>query len=60
MEYQILLDMAATKSFMSKSDYLRCKSSHSLPKFASKTHRIQVENGQYVIYHTNSDRYTWS
>ena len=33
---------------MSKSHYLRCKSLHSLLKFASKTQRIQVGNGQYV------------
>ena len=33
---------------MSKSHYLRCKSLHLLPKFASKTQRIQVGNGQYV------------
>ena len=33
---------------MSKLYYLRCKSLHSLPKFASKTQRIQVGNGQYV------------
>ena len=32
---------------MSKSHYLRCKSLHSLPKFASKTQRIQAGNGQY-------------
>ena len=36
MECQILLDIEASKSFMSKSHYLRCKSLHSLPKFASK------------------------
>ena len=47
-ECQILLDTGASKSFMSKSHYLHCKSLHSLPKFASKTQRIQVENGQYV------------
>ena len=35
---------------MSRSHYLHCKSLHSLPKFASKTHRIQVENGQYVRF----------
>ena len=29
MECQILLDMRASKSFMSKSHYLRCKSYHS-------------------------------
>ena len=27
---------------------MRCKSLHLLLKFASKTQRIQVENGQYV------------
>ena len=48
MECQILLDMGVSKSFMSKTHYLRCKSLHSLPKFASKTQRIQVGNGQYV------------
>ena len=33
---------------MSKSHYLHCKSLHSLPKFMSKTQRIQVGNGQNV------------
>ena len=33
---------------MSKSFYIHCKSLHSLPKFASKTQRIQVGNGQFV------------
>ena len=33
---------------MSKSFYMHCKSLHSLPKFASKTQRIQVGNGQFV------------
>ena len=31
IECQILLDMGVSKSFMSKSYYLRCKSLHSLP-----------------------------
>ena len=44
-ECQILLDMGASKSYMSKSYYLRCKTLHDLPKFASKTQRIQVGNG---------------
>ena len=48
MECQILLDTGASKSFMSKSYYLCCKTLHSLPKFASKMQRIQVGNGQYV------------
>ena len=42
IECQILLDMGVSKSFMSKSHYLRCKSLHALLKFASKTQRIQV------------------
>ena len=47
-ECQLLLDTGASKSFMSKSFYMQCKSLHSLPKFASKTQRIQVGNGQCV------------
>ena len=47
-ECQILLDTGVSKSYMSKSYYLRCKALHDLPKFASKTQRIQVGNGQYV------------
>ena len=46
--YQILLDTGASKCYMSKSYYLRCKVLHDLPKFASKTQRIQVRNGPYV------------
>ena len=44
----IILDMGASKSFMSKSFYMQCRSLHSLPKFASKTQRIQVGNSQCV------------
>ena len=33
---------------MSKLHYLRCKSSHSLPKVASKILRIQIGNGHFV------------
>ena len=47
-ECQLLLGMGASKSFMSKSYYMQCKSLHSLPKFASKTQRIQVGNGHFV------------
>ena len=47
-ECQLLLDMGGSTSFMSKSYYMHCKSLHSLPKFASKTQRIQVGNGQFV------------
>ena len=48
MACQIMLDTGATKSYMSKSYYLRCKTLHSLPKFSCNTQRIQVGNGQYV------------
>ena len=47
-ECQLLLDMGVRKSFMSKSFYMQCKLFHSLSKFASKTQRIQVGNGQCV------------
>ena len=47
-ECQILLDTGASESFMSKSYYMQCKLLHCLPKFASKTKRIQVGNGQFV------------
>ena len=47
-ECQILLDTGASKSYMSNSYYLRCKALHDLPKFASKTQRIQVGSGQYI------------
>ena len=40
--------MGASKSYMLKSYYLRCKVLHDLPKFASKTQIIQVGNGQCV------------
>ena len=50
-ECQILLDTGATKSYMSKSYYLQCKTLHALPKFSSNTQRIQVGNGQYVSVH---------
>ena len=48
MECQILLHTGATKSYMSKSYYLRCITQYALPKFSSNTQRIQVGNGQYV------------
>ena len=47
-ECQLLLGTGASKSFMSKSFYMWYKSLHSLPKFESKTQRIQVGNGQCV------------
>ena len=47
-ECEVLLDTGASKSFISKSYYMHCKSLHSLPMFTSKTPRIQVGNGQFV------------
>ena len=63
MECQILLDTGASKSFMSKSYYLHCKTMHSLPKFTSKMQRIQVGNGQYVsvLFHNSGNcRNSWT
>ena len=45
---QLLLDTGSSKSFMSKSFYMHCKSLHTLPKFAATMKRIQVGNGQCV------------
>ena len=36
----IIRHRCASKSYMSKSYYLRCKALHDLPKFASKIQRI--------------------
>ena len=47
-EHQILLDTGPSKPYMPKLHFLCCKSLHSLPKFASKTQRIQVGNGQFI------------
>ena len=45
---EILIDIGASKSYMSKSYFLKCKSLHTLPKVTSNAQRIQVGNGQYV------------
>ena len=45
---QLLLDTGTSKSFMSKSFYMQCKSLYTLPKFAATTHTIQVVNGQCI------------
>ena len=47
-ECDILVDTGTSKSYMSKSYFMRCKSLHSLPKFTSTMTRIQVGNGQYA------------
>ena len=43
-----MIDTGASKSYMSKSYYMRFKSLHALAKFSSTPQRIQVGNGQYV------------
>ena len=48
IECSILIDTGASKSYMSKSYYMRCKTLHALAKFASTTQRVQIGNGQYV------------
>ena len=47
-ECSILVDTGMSKSYMSKSYFMRCKNLHSLQKFTSTTTRIQVGNSQYV------------
>ena len=47
-ECQVLLNTGASMSFLSKLHHLCCKSLHSLPKFASRTLRIQAGIGQFI------------
>ena len=46
-ECEILIDTGTSKSYMSKSYYMHCRSLHTMPKFTSTTKRIQVGNRQY-------------
>ena len=48
MKCQLLLDTGTSKSFMSKSFYMCCKSLHTLPNFPATTQKIQVGNGQCI------------
>ena len=62
-ECTILIDTGASKSYMSKSYYMRCKSLHVLAKFSSATQRIQVGNGQYahsIICNSSYNRHLWT
>ena len=45
---EILIDTGVSKSYMSKSYFLRFKNLYTMPKFTYTTRRIQVGNGQYV------------
>ena len=49
---QLLLDTGTSKSFMSKSFYMHCKSLHTLPKFAATTQRIQVGTDNALAYYS--------
>ena len=42
---EILIDTGTSKSYMSKSYFMQCKSLQAMPQFTSKTRRIQVGNG---------------
>ena len=44
----ILVDTGSSKSYMSESYIMRCKSLHLFPKFTSTTTEIQVGKIQYV------------
>ena len=48
---QLLLDTGASKSFMSKSFYMHCKSLHTLLKFAATMQRIQVGMDNALAYY---------
>ena len=48
MECSILIDTGASKSYISKSYYMWCKSLHALPNFASSSQQVRVGNGQCV------------
>ena len=45
---QLLLDTGTSKSIMSKSFYMHCKSLHTLLKFAATTQKIQARDGQCI------------
>ena len=49
-ECHILLDTGASKSFMSKSHYLCCKSLHLLPKFSFKHREFKYEMDSSLLY----------
>ena len=51
-ECQLLLDTGVSKSFMSKSFYMQCKSLHSLPKFASRNREYKLEMGNVSVYYS--------
>ena len=61
-ECQLLLDTGASKSFMSKSFYMQCKSLHSLPNLLQKTKDTSWKWSmcKCTIYYTTNNRCTWT
>ena len=62
-ECTILTDTGASKSYMSKSYYVRCQSLHALAKFSLTTQRIQVGNGTIchcIICNSSYSRHLWT
>ena len=49
---QLLLDTGDSKSFMSKSFYMQCKSLHNIPKFTSGTQIMQVGMVSVLVYYS--------
>ena len=61
-ECQILLDTGASKSFMSKSHYMFCKSLHSLHRLHPKCREFKREVVSLSVFIHNScdSGYTWA
>ena len=49
---QFLLDTGASKSFMSKSFYMQCKSLHTLPKFVATMQKIKLGLDSALAYYS--------
>ena len=50
-ECQLLLHMGASKSFMSKSFYMQCKSLHSLPNLLQEHKGYELEMVNVLVYY---------
>ena len=50
-ECQILLDIGASKSFMSKSYYMCCKSPHSLANLHQRHREFRYEMVSLLVYY---------
>ena len=52
MKCQLLLDTGTSKSFMSKSSYMHCKSLHTLPKFLLPHREYKWEMDNVLAYYS--------